>query len=292
MEPVSKRARIREATAQVANGGAVFDVGGRVFKILRHIVEARPLTLLASLLDDIDTDASQPIYVDANPDRFGYILDWYRYGEMFVPTQGFPIEAVLRDARFFLLPDSVKINSVSYSIQPPLAEEVQNEAINSTMCGWPNFGRFLQETISDIKAHFANLGAVAAHVQTQSNRPSFLNPITYPRGHVDAGVCKKRDLPRLVFRPKEFRFSIQESRNCDRWFRWLDPENVGSKGRLYVLVHELEKRGFSCSIKESFHELVLQVGLPFDVFPDRQRVQIAGVDTGNGALPVSQVHSG
>ena len=33
-------------------------------------------------LDDIDTDATEPLFVDTNPDRFEHILDWYSYEDM------------------------------------------------------------------------------------------------------------------------------------------------------------------------------------------------------------------
>lgn len=274
MEPSSKRLRSCDTTSQVADGIAIFDVGGRLFKVLRQTVEARPSTLLATILDDLGTDGSQPIFIDANPDRFGYILDWYRYGEMHVPTQGFPIAALLRDARFFLLPDTVKINGVSYCVQPSLVEEVRNETISSTISGWPNFEQCLQGMISDVKEHFKALGAEAARVQKQPD--GSYERQSFTRGHVDAGVCKKLDLPKNVFPPKEFRLSVQEIRTVNylvvSWFRWLEPENVGSKGRLYVLIDEFEKRGFSYDLKDSATEIVLRVGLHFDFSPARQQV--------------------
>ncbi|CAE8693652.1 unnamed protein product [Polarella glacialis] len=73
MEPPPKRIRIPGDTV-------VFNVGGRHFEILALVIQRRPSTLLANLLDDIGTDSSQHIFVDANPDRFQYIVDWYRYG--------------------------------------------------------------------------------------------------------------------------------------------------------------------------------------------------------------------
>ncbi|CAE8641873.1 unnamed protein product, partial [Polarella glacialis] len=87
----------------------VFNVGGRHFEILTHVIQRRPSTLLANLLDDIGTDSSQPIFVDASPDRFQHIVDWYRYGEMSLPSTCCK-HALLRDARYFMLPDEVKMN--------------------------------------------------------------------------------------------------------------------------------------------------------------------------------------
>jgi len=91
-----------EATSGDFDGTVVFDVGGRLFRVLRQTIQTRPSALLASLVDDLGTDSSRPMFIDANPDRFSYILDWYRYGEMFIPNDS-TIEAVLRDARFFFV---------------------------------------------------------------------------------------------------------------------------------------------------------------------------------------------
>jgi len=97
---------------EASSGTVIFDVGGQHFKVLRQTVAARPDTLLATLIDDIGTDCGEPIFVDANPDRFGHILDWYRYGEMY--AQEFVIGALLRDAKFFLLPDIMRINGIAH----------------------------------------------------------------------------------------------------------------------------------------------------------------------------------
>lgn len=291
MQTASKRLRHDGTTAEGADGTVVFDVGGRLFKVLRQTVEARPSTLLAILIDDLGTDANQHIFVHANPDRFAYILDWYRYGQMYVPTRDFPTEALLRDARFFLLPDTVKINGVTFSIRPSLVEEVRNEVINSVASGWPNFEQCLQDMLADVKTHFIHLGEGAANVRELPDSTVGWQ-IPYTKGHEDANPCTKLDLPRFIFPPKEFRLSTREhvrlGFRSGSWHRWLDPENIGSKGRLYLLVRELEKRGFSCNFKESTEEFVLQVGLGFDLSPGSQRVHIAGVETHNGCLPVTE----
>merc|ERR1719264_2475799 len=100
MEPKCNRLRSGDSEA----GTVVFNVGGRHFEVLRQTIEARPATLLASLLEDIGTDSGRPIFVDANSDRFAHILEWYRHGEMHVAADC-PVAGIICDARFFLLPD-------------------------------------------------------------------------------------------------------------------------------------------------------------------------------------------
>jgi len=109
-------------------GTVVFDVSGWTFKVLRQTIESRPNTLLASLLGSVgaNSDCDDPIFVDANPERFVHILDWYRYNEMYV--QEFAVGGVLRDAKFFSLPDTVQINGISHAIKSSRAKGTHDEA--------------------------------------------------------------------------------------------------------------------------------------------------------------------
>eukprot|EP00929_Paragymnodinium_shiwhaense_P053997 TRINITY_DN27069_c0_g1_i2.p1 TRINITY_DN27069_c0_g1~~TRINITY_DN27069_c0_g1_i2.p1 ORF type:complete len:188 (-),score=15.83 TRINITY_DN27069_c0_g1_i2:162-656(-) len=119
-----------------------FDVGGRLFKTLRSTVRRHPTTLLACLLDDVSVDSTEPIFVDASPDRFTHFMDWLRYEEMFIPNEC-SFEALLRDARFFLLPDNVKINGLWHSILPEklpcTAEACMRDYFDDLKRGWPSF---------------------------------------------------------------------------------------------------------------------------------------------------------
>ena len=114
MEPFSKRARVEPTVS--SNPVATFDVGGRHFKVMKLVLMRHPDTLLATMLNDISTVEDEVLYVDANPESFQHILDWYRYGEMHVKTEYIP--AILNDSRYFLLPDFVKINGRSHDLIP------------------------------------------------------------------------------------------------------------------------------------------------------------------------------
>jgi len=240
------------------DGVIIFDVGGKTFKVLGHTVLSRPSTLLASLVEDIGTNREQPIFVDANAERFSHILDWYRYGEMFVP-KNYPIDAVLRDARFFLLPDEVMINGNRFWIQartpekPKVPAESVRESLSASItAAWPTFEQYVEDLVAKVQEHYLALAASAAHPRPLPDGFGDNGEI-YARGHEDAQGCMKSQLTGQVFRPCEFILSergAQYSRFCglDAWVHWLDQVNVCNKERLWVLIKELERRGFDCEL--------------------------------------------
>lgn len=61
-----------------------FDVGGKIFKVLYSpTLELHPTSLLKQLADDRDGD--EPIFVEANPDLFPYLLDFHRNRKVYIP---------------------------------------------------------------------------------------------------------------------------------------------------------------------------------------------------------------
>ena len=60
-----------------------FNVGGKLYTVLRSTIEKNPETMLAKLISDNwnenDLDRHS-IYIDRDGERFQYILDWYRDG--------------------------------------------------------------------------------------------------------------------------------------------------------------------------------------------------------------------
>lgn len=100
----------------LTNGIVVFTFGGQYFEALHQTILGRDSTLLANLVDDMSTDSSKLILVDANPDRFQCIFGWYCYGEMYLPDS-ISLEAVLRDAHFVLLLNIIRMNSAICSIR-------------------------------------------------------------------------------------------------------------------------------------------------------------------------------
>ena len=119
-EPPNKRLRHHFDITEHLSDSIIFNVGGRRFEVLRETIERRKGTHLARLIKGADD--SRPVFVDANPDRFECILDWYRYGEIFV-DKGRSVAAVLRDADYFLLPDTVKINGETHKVRDQAAGE-------------------------------------------------------------------------------------------------------------------------------------------------------------------------
>ena len=68
----------------------VINVGGRLFETKTSTLEAYPNTKLH--VDTLNTDSeyfnqqTKQFFYDRNPDFFNAILDFYRYGELHVPT--------------------------------------------------------------------------------------------------------------------------------------------------------------------------------------------------------------
>ena len=83
--------------AAVQSAAVRFSVGGQTFQIAAKLVRAKPDTVLAKVLARSDAGISLNVPVDVCPDRFRLILDWYRYGEIWVPAT-LATEAVLKDA--------------------------------------------------------------------------------------------------------------------------------------------------------------------------------------------------
>mmetsp|Transcript_103597 Transcript_103597/g.200742 ORF Transcript_103597/g.200742 Transcript_103597/m.200742 type:complete len:269 (+) Transcript_103597:99-905(+) len=248
MEPPSKRWRTPGVLH--SDGTVVFDVRGVLFKVLSQTISARPSTLLANLLDDIGSDAGRPIFVDANPERFNHILDWYQYGEMFVPT-GYPIPAVLRDARFFLLPDTLKINESTFVLRPTSAEQVTAAMTSVVTSSWPKFEQYVEDLIKQVKDCYTSNAESAARPEEEV----LWNGEREIRGHTDAGLLcqqqhgRKAAVSRAAACCKTFVLAEAHSYGyMQDHYRWSDSSNVCSQLRLWVLMAELAKRGFKCEL--------------------------------------------
>jgi len=58
-----------------------FDVGGRVFKTSRSLIDQHEDTMLARLMSDTwQEDPNKSVFIDRNGDTFSHILDYLRYG--------------------------------------------------------------------------------------------------------------------------------------------------------------------------------------------------------------------
>jgi len=217
----------RRLPARASAGTVTFDVGGHHFKVLRKTIEARPDTLLASLVDDIGTDSSEPIFVDANPDRFGHILDWYRYNEMYV--QEFIVGAVLRDAKFFLLPDVVRVNGTSHVIGSSQGGIVCEEVLMATKAEWPTCDQYVEDTIRELRQHFEN------HLRDARQR--------FPTLGYTAENKLLDIFSTSLFPDKTIHVFDAAQRNP-----WLDSQNLSDFRRMWRLIAELRQKGFKCRL--------------------------------------------
>lgn len=77
---------------------ALFNVGGQTFQVAAKLIRSKPETLLAKLFAKaLDPTKVLHVPVDICPERFRILLDFYRYGEIWVPNT-VATKAVLRDA--------------------------------------------------------------------------------------------------------------------------------------------------------------------------------------------------
>ena len=56
-----------------------FDVGGRLFKTSRSLIDKHEDTMLARLVSDTwQEDPTKPVFIDRNGDIFAHVLDYLR----------------------------------------------------------------------------------------------------------------------------------------------------------------------------------------------------------------------
>ncbi|CAE8618877.1 unnamed protein product [Polarella glacialis] len=74
-----------------------FNVCGKMFEVLRQpTLSLHPNSILSQLAEE--SDGSQPIFVEANPELFQYILDFHRHRKILVPIT-VSTAAILREAQ-------------------------------------------------------------------------------------------------------------------------------------------------------------------------------------------------
>jgi len=214
-------------------GEACYEVAGRVFKLPAKLVRAKPDTMLAKLLAKAEGgDPQRPIPLDVCPDRFHAILDWFRYGEMFL-SRNHSVEALLRDAARLDLPEEVTINGIVRSTNvKQSAHKVGRTLVANVVSRWKDFNEFFSSILTAIEDHFQS-------VALQSSRASKPDEVQ------DAVAEEAFDFPRFVVQ-----LFGEEG--------WLTPKQVCSAARARVLALKLEELGYECEFTDS--DLV--VGLP------------------------------
>jgi len=91
-----------------------FDVGGRVFKTSRSLIDQHEDTMLARLVSDTwQEDPNKSVFIDRNGDMFAHILDYLRYGSITLPDN-IVKDMFLRDLDFYgIVPEEGSVKSAS-----------------------------------------------------------------------------------------------------------------------------------------------------------------------------------
>lgn len=217
------------APGVAAKGSQVvaFDVGGTIFKVSAKLIRTKPSTLLAQLLNDA-ASTSEPMFVDAAPERFSYLLDWYRYGEINVPRY-VPVASLLRDAEYFNLPSELIVNGVLRNTCPNVAQRVGRDLLETVTRRWAGFSNFFTRLVDDIREHFRHVGEESCG----------------PRAGDEEDQAEAYDFPPFVI-------PIYGDAG------WIDEQHINSAQRARALALKLEERGFVCD----FTEADLIVALP------------------------------
>lgn len=75
-----------------------FDVGGRIYRVAKDVLQKFPNTVLCTLASDIDSsNEDNPIFIDRNDDRFQYVLDYMRD----VNNSSFNLTSTINQDAFF-----------------------------------------------------------------------------------------------------------------------------------------------------------------------------------------------
>jgi hypothetical protein len=65
-----------------------FDLGGKIFKISRALIDEHPDTMLAKMISEAwenENDKDKPLFIDRDGDLFAHVLNYLRYGSIDLP---------------------------------------------------------------------------------------------------------------------------------------------------------------------------------------------------------------
>lgn len=93
---------------------AQFDVGGRVFKTSRSLIDQHEDTMLARLVSDTwQEDPNKSVFIDRDGDIFAQVLNYLRYGSITLPDN-IVKDMFLRDLDFYgIVPKEGSVKSAS-----------------------------------------------------------------------------------------------------------------------------------------------------------------------------------
>jgi len=186
-----------------------------------------------------DAGISLNVPVDVCPDRFRLILDWYRYGEIWVPAT-LATEAVLKDAARLELPEEIVVNGTLRSTRAVSAKQVGRTLIAGVVNRWPGFRAFFTQTLNQIDQHFLS-AASSSSTSVAANDDEA------------AAAEEAFDFPRFVL--PLFREG------------WVTPTQVCSAARARVLALKLEELGYLCEFSDSELLVSLPLKLRCELMP-------------------------
>jgi len=226
---------------------ALFNVGGQTFQVAAKLIRSKAETLPARLLAKA-ADPTRPLHVpvDICPERFRILLDWYRYGEIWVPNT-VATKAVLRDAARLDFPSEIVVNGVLRSLHQLDANQVSRTLLTGVINRWQGFSSFFANILNQIDEHFKSVASQsAASVEAKD----------------EEAACAEEafDFPRFVV-PL---FSEEG---------WVLPNHICSASRARILALKLEELGYLCE----FSDADLLVSLPLKL---RCELQAAGSHDG------------
>eukprot|EP00913_Durusdinium_trenchii_P035574 g33290.t1 len=220
--PTLPAPRAEPPTPAAPLSAAHFNVGGQTFQVAAKLVKAKPETLLAKLLAKADSNRLIHVPVDICPDRFRILLDWYRYGEIWVPHTT-AVKAVLRDAARLEFPKEIVVNGAFRSLQPD-ASQVSRTLVTTIINRWAGFHTFFAGILHEIDEHFKSVGSRSA---------DSIDPIDEEA----AAAEEIFDFPR---------FAVQLFREEG----WVSPNQICSASRARILALKLEELGYLCEFAE------------------------------------------
>ena len=211
---------------------ALFNVGGQTFQVAAKLIRSKPETLLAKLFAKaLDPTKVLHVPVDICPERFRILLDFYRYGEIWVPNT-VATKAVLRDAARLDFPSEMVVNGVLRSLHQLDANQVGRTLLTGVINRWQGFPSFFANILSQIDEHFKSVALQsAASVEAKD----------------EEAACAEEafDFPRFVVP-----LFGEEG--------WISPLQICSASRARILAIKLEELGYLCE----FSEAELLVSLP------------------------------
>ncbi|CEM22871.1 unnamed protein product [Vitrella brassicaformis CCMP3155] len=152
------------------------DVGGTEFKTAKSTLGRHPQTLLGQFVTNESTaeyqliQQGQPVFIDADPSLFPYVLDFYRHGTPIFVDGSVDVRRVMRELHFF----GIQLDRAQ--LQPPdepetkppksetlrrlakrfaelmLREDWLRKSVGQSVSGVPplNFTQLLQEAITEV----------------------------------------------------------------------------------------------------------------------------------------------